>query len=182
MKLASRSLIIAFMVAQTLALRAAPFQQSATNNPASGPAANASQTNANNTQTSTGTNNVASQTNTAPASTSKIDENRFSESVSAGQTLTVTGNFAAKDQTPVIKIHTVGSDVTKDPGTAPDTTKKLSDTQLEVKLPDKLAPGRYYLTLDYGDQNNKVIPSEVRVSDNAVSLDSAHPTTATARR
>ena len=133
MKLASRSLIIAFIAAQTLMLRAALFQQSTANSPATASAANAPKTNANDAQTRIGSNDVASQTNTVPASTSKIDENRFSESVSAGQTLTVTGNFAAKDQTPVIKIHTVGSDVTKDPGTAPDTTKKLSDTQLEVK-------------------------------------------------
>lgn len=113
----------------------------------------------------------------APASTVKVGDNiRFPETVNAGSTLSIPGNFPG-DGTASVKIHTVGSDLSKDPGTDPDTTKK-SDTEIQVQLPDKLEPGRYLLTLTYADLKNAIIPSEVRVSRNAVTLDSAHPTTA----
>jgi hypothetical protein len=113
------------------------------------------------------------------SSRSTVDDTiRFPETVNAGSTLIITGHFAAKDLNPVIKIRTVGGDLTKDAGTDPDTTKKVSDTEIDVKLPDKLPSGRYYLTLDYGDVKGKIIPSELRVSGSAVTLDSAHPATA----
>src|SRR5579864_4137635 len=129
--------------------------------------------------TAGGTNHDSGATNTAPASTSRVDDTiRFPESISPGSTLTITGTFTGKDQQAKVKIHLVGSDLSKDPGIDPDTTKKVSDTQIDVKLPDKLAPGRYYLTLDYGDLQGKIIPGEVRISRGAVTLDSAHPTTA----
>lgn len=121
----------------------------------------------------------AADQNTAATSTSTVDDTiRFPETVPAGKTLSITGKFAAKDQKPVVKIHLVGSDLAKDPGIDPDTTTKVSDTRIDVKLPDKLAAGRYYLTLDYDNLKGKIIPSEVRVSGTAVTLDSAHPATA----
>lgn len=95
-----------------------------------------------------------------------------------GSTISITGKFVVKDQVAVVKIHKVGSDLATDAGTDPDTTKKFSDTQIDVKLPDKLPAGRYYLTIDYGDLKGRIIPSEVRISGSAVTLDSAHPATA----
>jgi len=125
-----------------------------------------------------GSHKTIPQTTSGPASTVKVSDNiRFPEVVNAGSTLSITGNFPG-DGTATVKIHTVGSDLSKDRGTDPDTTKKTSDTEIQVKLPDKLEPGRYLMTLTYADLKNAIIPSEVRVSRNAVTLDSAHPTTA----
>jgi hypothetical protein len=173
--------MIALLATQTMVLCAGPFQQSTSSNQGPRSAGDAPQVNPGgqkNTQTRPG--DTGSQTNTAPASRAKVDDSvRFSETVSPGQTLSIPGIFSAKDQVPVVKIHSVGSDVTKEPGTDPDTTKIASDgSAIEVRLPDNLAPGRYYLTLDYADLKGEVIPSEVRVANNAVTLDAAHPTTA----
>jgi hypothetical protein len=125
-----------------------------------------------------GNHKTVQQTTPAPASTVKVSDNvRFPETVNAGSTVSIPGNFPG-DGTATVKIHTVGSDLSKDHGTDPDTTKKMSDTEIQVKLPDKLEPGRYLLTLSYADLKDEIIPSEVRVSRNAITLDSAHPTTA----
>lgn len=114
----------------------------------------------------------------APADSTYVDSTvRFPETVSPGSTLNIPGKFPG-NQTPVVKIHSVGANLSTDPGTEPDTTKKSSDSQIDVKLPDKLPPGRYYLTLDFANLKGVVVPSEVRVSGNGVTLDAAHPTTA----
>jgi hypothetical protein len=111
-----------------------------------------------------------------PAGASKVYEtNRFPDAVVPGQNVTFTGNFVStkKDEKPVVKIHAEGSD-------AP--AQEAKDSQLDkdkitVTLPDKLTPGRYYLTLTYGGLQDAVVPSELRVVSD-VQLDSAHPTTA----
>jgi hypothetical protein len=103
---------------------------------------------------------------------------RFPETVSPGTKLSITGDFAATDRKPAVKIHAVGSDSKSVPSIDPDTIKQVSDTEIDVKLPDKLPPGRYYFTLNYGGLTSEVVPGEVRVSESGVNLDGAHPTTA----
>jgi hypothetical protein len=49
---------------------------------------------------------------------------------------------------------------------------------IDITLPDRLKPGRYYLTLDDGNKLvAAIVPGEVRVQAN-VEIDSAHPSTA----
>ncbi|MDP8979239.1 MAG: hypothetical protein M3O35_01465 [Acidobacteriota bacterium] len=53
------------------------------------------------------------------------------------------------------------------------------DNSLTVSLPDKLKTGRYYLTLlAQGEKSAETVPGELRVEPAAVTLESAHPTTA----
>ena len=112
-----------------------------------------------------------------PAASKVHDTNRFSDSVLPGQTVTFTGEFVSPkaDEKPVVKVHPEGSDAP--PMEAKDA--KLGDDKktISVTLPDKLLPGRYFLTLTYAGLQDAVVPSELRVVSD-VQLDSAHPTTA----
>jgi hypothetical protein len=102
------------------------------------------------------------------------DTNKFPEKVVPGTSLTLAGTFdpAAKDV--VFKLYVLG---TGTPVRTFSGTVAADGKSVAVTLPDKLDPGRYYLTVDYQGAIEKV-PGELRVVPDAVQLDSAHPTTA----
>jgi hypothetical protein len=103
------------------------------------------------------------------------DTNEFPEKVSAGTSITLAGTFDPAKKDAVLKLYLLGTDspVVKTFSGTVNADGKL----LAITLPDKLDPGRYYLTVDYQGVTEKV-PGELRVVPDAVQLDSAHPTTA----
>lgn len=106
---------------------------------------------------------------------STIDSvNKFPEKVSPGESFTLTGTFDATKKDAVLKLYVVGS---KDSARTFAGTVNSDGKSIAITLPDKLDPGRYYLTIDY-QGTSEVVPGELRVVPNAVVLDSAHPTTA----
>lgn len=104
----------------------------------------------------------------------------FPESVSPGATLKITAPVGAGN--PVsIGIHLVGGGA---PPTDQQVTGNVTGNTVELALPAKLAPGRYFLTLTEKTaagvvvQSNVNVPGEIRVPNDPVKLDSTHPTTA----
>jgi len=98
----------------------------------------------------------------------------FPDIVAPGQSVEITGKFdPLKDKTATIKIFRMGTDT-------PVTTVAgdVTASSVSVRLPSNLEPGRYYLTLNYQDQANILVPGELRIQPKAVQLDAAHPATA----
>jgi hypothetical protein len=101
--------------------------------------------------------------------------NQFPATVSPGLGVTIKGTFD-KTKPIIATIHLVGAPSptdTKVPGQVADDGKSVA-----VSLPNKLATGRYYLTLKEDDTAELTVPGELRVEPAAVTLESAHPTTA----
>jgi hypothetical protein len=103
----------------------------------------------------------------------------FPESVSPGQTLTLAGVTAG--DTVTIWIHANGAAASP---TDPQVTGTASGTTVNLALPQKIAAGRYFLTLTEKTpagvvvQNNVNVPGEIRVPNDPVKLDSTNPATA----
>lgn len=102
------------------------------------------------------------------------DTNQFPEKVIPGTSLTLAGTFDPAKKEAVFKLYWLGTDT---PAKTFSGTVSADGKSIAVTLPDKLDPGRYYLTVDYLGATDKV-PGELRVVPDAVQLDSAHPTTA----
>jgi hypothetical protein len=102
------------------------------------------------------------------------DTNKFPEKVIPGTSLTLTGTFDAATKDVVFKLYVLG---TSAPVKTLSGTVAADGKSVAVTLPDKLDPGRYYLTVDYQGATERV-PGELRVVPDAVQVDSAHPTTA----
>ena len=103
------------------------------------------------------------------------DTNKFPEKVTPGTSFTLAGTFDTSAKDVVFKLYVLGTSTTSVrtfSGTVAADAKSVAAT-----LPDKLDPGRYYLTVDYQGATERV-PGELRVVPDAVQLDSAHPTTA----
>jgi hypothetical protein len=104
------------------------------------------------------------------------DNNRFPETVSPGQQITVSGKFDSTDPKDNVtaKLHPLGGEPARDP----KDQNVTSPNKVTITLPDDLLPGRYYMTISYADLKDKLVPGELRVQAKAVQLDAAHPTTA----
>ena len=102
------------------------------------------------------------------------DTNPFPDKVIPGTSFTLAGTFDPANKDVVLRLYRLdtGTLVKTFSGKVGADGKSVSAT-----LPDKLDPGRYYLTVEYQGATEKV-PGEVRVAPDAVQLDSAHPTTA----
>src|ERR1700689_1148905 len=88
------------------------------------------------------------------------DTNKFPEKVSAGTSITLAGTFDPAKKDAVLKLYLLGTDspvVKPFPGPVNAGGKSLAGT-----LPDKLDPGRYYLTVAYQGATEQV-PGELRV-------------------
>ncbi len=108
---------------------------------------------------------------------SDYGKTQFPESVSPGQTISITRDFDKSRGDITVKLFLIGSDS----GTAQQTaTGSLAadSRSVSIDLKDRLSPGRYYVSIDYGDVKGEVVPGELRVQANAVQIDSAYPTTA----
>jgi hypothetical protein len=103
------------------------------------------------------------------------DTNQFPEKVIPGTSFTLAGTFDPTKKDAVFKLYLLGTD-TKIVKTFSGMVS-ADGKSVAITLPDKLDPGRYYLTLDYQGVTDNV-PGELRVVPDAVQLDSAHPTTA----
>ena len=103
------------------------------------------------------------------------------ESVSPGQTVEIVLDApVAAGNKVTFSIHQNGSAEPKDGQPVAFT---VSGTTFKLTLPEKLAPGRYFLTLTEKTAADVLvrdvnIPSEIRVPNDPVKLDSTHPTTA----
>ncbi len=98
--------------------------------------------------------------------------NHFPKAVHPGEAVPIVGTFDPTKKDAVIKLYLLSS------GALQSTLSgTVSANEISFKLPDKLAPDRYYVALDYDDLQNKPVPGELRVED-TVQLDAAHPTTA----
>lgn len=103
----------------------------------------------------------------------------FPESVSPGQTLAF-GGLGAGD-TITIWIHPNGAAASP---SDPQVTGTVSGTTVNLALPEKLAPGRYFVTLTEKTtagvmvHDNVAVPGEIRIPNTPVTLDSTRPTTA----
>src|SRR5262249_15118467 len=105
------------------------------------------------------------------------DTNRFPSTVSPGQAVTISGpTFDPAKPTAIAKLFPMGSDQPKDATDAKDA-QVTAPKQVTVTLPANIPPGRYYVVLTYQGTTERV-PGELRVEGNAVTLDSAYPTTA----
>jgi hypothetical protein len=102
------------------------------------------------------------------------DTNKFPEKVTPGTSFTLTGTFDAAVKDVVFKLYVLG---TSTPVRTFSGTVATDAKSVALVLPDKLDPGRYYLTVDYQGATER-LPGELRVVPDAVQLDSAHPTTA----
>jgi hypothetical protein len=117
---------------------------------------------------------VSSWASRALKAASLSDSTHFPETVSAGQTITVAGKFdPANQKSAIVKLYLVGTEAV-----LKTFTGDVTDSSVSVTLPDDLKPGRYFLTLDYDNLTNAVVPGEIRVQANAVQIDATHPTTA----
>jgi hypothetical protein len=128
--------------------------------------------------------NGAKETETKPDATGAAGEKgelptavvsetyRLPSAVSPGQVVTVVGKFE-QGKTVAAKIYPLGSTAGTD---AQDANAVLG--QASIKLPDKLAAGRYVVDLIYDGAAAERVPGELRVEATAVTLDSAYPTTA----
>ena len=102
------------------------------------------------------------------------DSTHFPDSLSAGQTVTIIGEFdPTKQRTAIVKLYLVGTEAA-----LKTFSEDVTDNSITVTLPDDLKPGRYYLMLDYDNLANALVPGEIRVQPNAVQVDATHPTTA----
>jgi hypothetical protein len=102
------------------------------------------------------------------------DTNQFPEKAIPGTSFTIAGTFDPAKKDAVFKLYRLGTDT---PVQTFSGAVGADGKSVAIKLPDKLDPGRYYLTVDYQGVTDKV-PGELRVEPDAVQLDSAHPTTA----
>ena len=102
------------------------------------------------------------------------DTSKFPEKVNAGTSFILTGTFDPTKKDAVLKLYLLG---TNKPVRTFAGTVNPDGKSIAIALPDKLDPGRYYLTVDY-QGTTEVVPGELRVVPDAVKLDSAHPTTA----
>jgi len=117
---------------------------------------------------------VVSKTHSVLAASSLSNSTHFPDTVSAGQAVAIIGKFdPTKQKTATVKLYLVGTQ-----GALKTFTEDVTDNSITVTLPDDLKPGRYYLTLDYDDLTNALVPGEIRVQANAVQLDATHPATA----
>ena len=108
----------------------------------------------------------------SPATNPSVDSStHFDDSVTPGRTLSITGGFDPANP-PTVYIYEIGSSTPLLQLPANTTDGKI----LTFTLPDKVTPGRYYVTLKSGDTSLPV-PGELRIQP-AVRLDATHPTTA----
>ena len=113
---------------------------------------------------------------TIPPATSRAatvaGTNHFPKAIHSGEAVSLVGTFDPAKKDAVIKLYLLSS------GALQSTLSgTVSANEISFRLPEKVAPDRYYVTLDYDDLQNKLVPGELRVED-TVQLDAAHPTTA----